>query len=750
MRTLRSILLCVIAITLAGVATDLVHAQRGTRWITYDQAFAARDRVAAADRVLGELPTIQRWLDDDRYLEVKTDGDGNQRIYVVNAADGRAEVYRDLTALGKDLPKGVDPAKPAATSPDGSRLVFVGDGDLYLYDTALGKPRRLTATPSSERNPRFSPDGKWIAYTRDNNLFAYDLVNGVEHQFTTDGSSTVSNGWASWVYYEEILERASQYAAFWWSPDSSRLAFMRFDDSPVPQFPIYHSPGQHGELELQRYPKAGDPNPYVQMGVVAVSDGKLTWMDFDPKADHYLAWPFWSADSKTLVVQWMNRGQDTIRFIACDAATGKGQPFFEQKQDSWVNFFEDIHVFSDGSGFLLRSDVDGWDHLYVYGMDGKLKRRLTSGAWRVASIARVDERGGWVYFVARPEKATWDTQLMRVKLDGTGVQQLTKDAGSHTVNVSPGGRYVIDTFSAIGTMTQMVLMRADGTTVRKLGDARPAAADQYAWGKAELFTIPSGDGYDLPASWVLPPDFNPKQRYPVIFSIYGGPDAGTVRDAFPGVTSHYWAERGVITISVDHRGSGHFGKKGVALMHRNLGKWEMHDLIAAADWLRTKPFVAADKIAITGGSYGGYVTMMALTFGAGKFNYGDAGSGVSDWKLYDSVYTERYMDKPDENPEGYRDGAVLTYVDRYKGGLLITHGTIDDNVHMQNSLQVIDWLTTHDQPFEMMLYPGSRHGIQPTQRPHYNRETSDFWVRVLLNGRMPQAPVVKASSKGTK
>jgi dipeptidyl-peptidase-4 len=207
---------------------------------------------------------------------------------------------------------------------------------------------------------------------------------------------------------------------------------------------------------------------------------------------------------------------------------------------------------------------------------------------------------------------------------------------------------------------------------------------------------------------------------------------------------HYWAQRGVITISVDHRGSGHFGKRGVALMHRNLGKWEMHDLIKAAEWLRGKPFIAKDKIGITGGSYGGYTTLMALTYGADHFNYGLARSSVSDWQLYDSVYTERYMDRPQENPEGYKNGSVLTWMDRYKGLLFITHGTIDDNVHMQNSIQVVDWLTTHGKHFEFMLYPNSRHGLQASQRAHSSRESHDFWMRNLLGGKLPPSSSTSA------
>ncbi len=712
--------------------------EQGSKKIfTYDQVFGGfmPGRGGRGNGITAQLPEITGWADEENYLQTRTDPSDKQRkIFAVSARDGSAKVYRDYSEIQKNLPSGFSAEGAAAATPDLTRFIFNRDNDLYFYDHSARRFRRLTATPAKEQNPRFSPDGKWIAYTRDNNLFAYDLENSVEHQYTTDGSSTVYNGWASWVYYEEILGRGSQYAAFWWSPDSSKLAYMRFDDGPVPAFPIYHADGQHGELEMQHYPQAGDPNPYVAMGVVAVAEGKTVWMDFEPKADHYIAWPFWSADGKTLNVQWMNRGQDTIRIYSCDPSTGRKTAIFEERQPSWVEFFEDIHCFKDGSGFLLRSDVDGWSHLYYYGNDGVLKKRLTSGNWPVTSITTVDENGGYVYFMACPTKS-WDTHLMRVKLDGTGLQPLTEGEGTHRVQVSPGGRYFIDTVSNITTPATMWLRQGDGKPVRKLGDAKTESMDQYAWGKPELFTIPSGDGYDLPAYWVLPVNFSPKKQYPVIFSIYGGPHAGTVRNSWLGNQPHYWAQREVITMSVDHRGSGAFGKKGEALMHRNLGKWEMADLIAAVKWLREKPFVAKDKIGITGSSYGGYTTMMALTFGADYFNYGEAGSSVTDWQLYDSVYTERYMDTPAENPEGYKNGAVLTWASRYKGMLRITHGTIDDNVHLQNTIQVVDWLTSNNKRFEMMLYPDSRHGIQESQRAHLTREGHDFWIRYLLGGK---------------
>ncbi len=741
-RLLIAVLL-VTSFTLSGGSSSVVAAkQDGLKDFTYEQVFRGFGRGGPppgveAEQITGPLPTIRGWADSSHYLEMRTDpADDTRRLYSVSAEDGSAEAYRNYAEIDANLPEGFSARLAAATTPDFTGFVFNNEGDLYYYNLDENRFRRLTATLTTENNPRFSPDGRWIAYTRDRNLFAYDLKEAVEHQFTHDGSDVVYNGWASWVYYEEILGRGTRYAAFWWSPDSTHLAFMRFDDTPVPIFPIYHADDQHGELEQQRYPKAGDPNPWVKMGVVPVAGGDVVWMDFEEKADHYIAWPFWTRDSKTLTVQWMNRGQDIIRFYNCNPLTGEKEQIFEERQESWVDFFGDIYYFEDGSGFLLRSNVDGWSHLYYYNNDGTLKQRLTSGEWRVNNIARVDEDGGYVYFTGRPGK-TWNAQLMRVKLDGTGLEELTQGEGAHRAQVSPGGAYFIDTVSTITMPARMTLHRGDGALVRELGDSRTDATDDYAWGRAEIFTITSEDGqYELPAYWVLPPDFDESKQYPVIFSIYGGPNAGRVSNRWLGLQPHYWAQRGVITISVDHRASGHFGKAGVGLMHRQLGLWEMTDLITATKWLREQPYIAKDKIGITGGSYGGYTTAMALTYGAGHFNYGIAASSVTDWRLYDTVYTERYMDTPAENPEGYNFGAVLTWIDKYDGGLRITHGTIDDNVHAQNTIQVVDWLTSNNKDFELMLYPDSRHGLQASQRSHSSRATHDFWVRTLLDGNI--------------
>ena len=716
-------------------APSLPGQTRARQWFTYEDAFGIREREEAVPG-LKALPEIEGWLDAEHYLETRAG-----KVYKVTATDGSATLHEEAETLAGIEPRGLTNNAVAARTADGALRIYLVNGDLWAVDVPGRSSRRLTQTPAAEENPTLSPDGRLLAFTRGGNLFTYDLAHRLERQLTADGSDTIRNGHASWVYFEEILGRASKYRAFWWSPDGTRLAFLRFDDGPVPVFPIYWADGQHGRLERQRYPKAGDPNPYVRVGAVAATGGPVTWMQFPPEADHYLAWLSWTRDSRKIFVQWMNREQDTIRVLHGDPRSGEVTPFFEETQSSWVNWYEDLTTLASGD-ILVRSDADGWDHLYLHASDGTRKRQLTNGQWRVREILHVDEAAGTVHVLAQPGRTgeTWNTDVRRVRLDGSGTEILTKAPGSYKVRMAPDGRHFLATRSSVSEPASITLHRADGTPVREVATARDDTTATYAWGKAELFTIPSGDGFDLPAMWVLPPDFDRRKTYPVLVSVYGGPDAGTVRNTWASTQAHYWAQRGVIWMALDHRGSGHHGKAGTALMHRVLGKWEMHDYGKAAEWLRAQPFVAGDRIAIAGGSYGGYTTLLALTRTAPLFNFGLSSAPVSDWRLYDTVYTERYMDRPAENPDGYRDGAVLTWIDRYQGGLRLTHGTIDDNVHLQNSMQVVDWLTEHDRTFELMLYPDSRHGVQASQRKHSAREAHDFWVRTLLNGALPAGP----------
>jgi dipeptidyl-peptidase-4 len=710
-----------------GLTSGPVFPQAALKKITYEQAYLNKE-----PRLL-RLMTTGSWLDDEHYLlRERDEKDKTTRLMKVAAASGEKTLFLDYAEIQKALPQGAAAAAPAEASPDYSRFIYAYQNDLYLYSRETQTLRRLTATPAEEeKNARLSPDSRYLAYTRANNLYAYDLDGGLEYQITADGSETVYNGWASWVYYEEILGRGSRYAAFWWSPDSRKIAFLRFDDSPVPVFSIFRSTGVHGELERQRYPKSGDPNPRVKLGIVALPENTVVWADFDENADHYVAWPFWLPASDRLAVQWMNRGQDNIKIFSVDPKTGGKAEIFDEKQRSWVEFFEDHYFFKDGSGFLLRSDVDGWRHLYHYDPKGKLTARLTAGPWQVTDISLVDEKTKRVYFSANKEKST-QTDLYRVGLDGQGLERLTKEPGSHFCQVSPGGSYFLDTSTSVDHPSRQDLFRSDGTLVRNVDSSESPALKEYAVARKELFTIPTEDGYSLPAYWILPPDFVETKKYPILFTIYGGPGAPTVSDSYPPVASLYLAQEGIIVLSVDHRGSGHFGKKGVALMHRNLGKWEMNDLIQAVKWLRQKPFVDGAKIGITGGSYGGYTTCLALTYGADYFTHGIASSSVTDWKLYDSVYTERYMDAPAENKEGYEFGSVMTHAKNLKGALFLEHGDMDDNVHMQNTNQLIDALMDQDKIFEYMVFPNQRHGFGGKKRENASRRHVDFWFKHLL------------------
>ena len=700
--------------------------------LTFQQAFLPRQ---GSPRLIRILPEFETWFDDTHFLVKEEKGLGPKvqaRLLKVDTSSGEKNLFLDYSVHNENMPEGLKLEDFADCSEEYSQFVLTHEDHFYLYDVMTRDLKSIGDNASKAKNITLSPDAKKIAFTRDNNLFIIDMVSGLEQQLTQDGSETVYNGYASWVYFEEVFGRDSKYKAFWWAPDNEMIAFLRFDNEEVPVFPIFNAEGTHGKLEMTRYPKAGDPNPKVMLGIAHVETGNIVWVDTDPEADHYLAWPFWTPDSRNLLFQWMNRAQNNIKLYLADPTTGKKVEIYDEKQRTWVEFFEDIQIFKDHSGFLLKSDVSGWSHLYYYDIEGNLKKRLTHGDWSVQSIKHVDEKNGVVYFQGTRDEKT-ETHLYRIDLDTKEMIRLTENPGFHNCEVSPKGSSFVDTYSSIHHPHIREIRNTRGERLHTHDDAKLPIFDDYALGKVELFTIPSGDGYDLPAIWTLPPDFDKTKKYPVIFVIYGGPNAATVRNRFSQLDKYFLAQHGIIIISVDHRGSSHFGKTGSALMHRNLSKWEMQDLITAVKWLRKKTFIDPDRIGIMGSSYGGYVTCMALTYGADYFTHGIASSPVTDWTLYDTIYTERYMDTPTDNPEGYEFASVLTHANALKGKLLITHGTTDDNVHMQNTMQLISKLENIHKDFDLMIYPGQRHSISLPKRNHLNREIVRFWFRHFLN-----------------
>lgn len=656
------------------------------------------------------LNPVTGWSDETHYIEMDTK---KRQLYAVDINSGERTPY---------------------TPPPTSNVnVMVDDHDVFIQ-YGKDKPKRLTNDEAEEKNPTLSPDGKYVAFTRNNDLYAVDVMTGKEIRYTTDGTDVIYNGYSSWVYYEEILGRPTKYRSFWWAPDSKHLAFMHFDDTKVPMFPINGSTGQHGYVEKTRYPKAGDPNPEVKIGFVPTAGGAVVWADFNEKDDQYFGMPYWSYDGSNMMVQWMNRGQDNLKFYAVKPETGAKKEIYDEKQPSWVDLDFDgrITYLEDKKHYILKSDKTGWAHFYLYTLDGKLVNPLTAGKWQVTELLTIDEKNKVVYFTARKEAST-RTDLYRVNYNGKGFKRLTFGEYSHQVKLSPSGSKFITTYSNVSTPTKRTLLDNTGKLIKELGDSKSAEFASFDIGKTEMITIPTDDGYNLPAVITYPVDFDQTKIYPVIFSMYGGPNAGTVTNTWKGTGVQWWANEGIIQISVDHRASGQFGKEGVALMHRNLGKWEMKDYITAAKWLKAKPWVNPKKLLITGHSYGGYMTTMALTKGADYFDYGYAGAPVTSWELYDTAYAERFMDTPQENPEGYKNASVLTYVDNYKGLLRIMHGDMDDNVHIQNTIQLVDKLEDANKHFELMIYPGGRHGWGGTKSKHDASERYRFYYMNLLD-----------------
>ncbi len=691
--------------------------------LTFAQAYQFRE-----PRILNRPPSLRGWIDDQNYLE-KRIVDGKVFLLKINAGSCEEIVLVDYSDIDINLPDGFKSASADEVTSDYNGFLFNKDNDLYYYNQSKNEFRRLTENDAEEDNPTFSPDGNKVAFTRDHNLFVTDLNTGNETQLTFDGSDSVYNGWSSWVYMEEILGRSTAHLAYLWSPNSEMITFLHTNDSPVPLFPIFNSEGAHGSLEWWRYPQPGDPNPEVKLGIVNLSNKKITWIGKDSNIDQYTAWPSWTKDSKELFYQVLNREQDSLAILSANPFTGKNHLVYSEIQPTWVEFFEDVYLFEDGSGFLLRSDKDGWRHLYYYYMSGKLIKKLTEGDWDVNKIVQVDEKNKQIFFESSKDEQLGN-HLYKINLDGTGLTKLTNSEGTHSTTVSSNGSYFYDTYSNLTTPPKIKLFDSIGIPVKMIADRKSEIFDDYNLGKSEIFYIKTSDGVELPATWILPPDFDSNKKYPVVFSVYGGPGRNDVENKFSAYLERfYFADNNIIYFAVDHRGSGHFGKKGESLMYRNLGKWEMNDYIEAVKWLKQKSFVDSTKIGITGGSYGGYVAALALTYASSYFNYGIAEYSVTDWKLYDDVYTERYMDTPEENPEGYDFGSILSHINNYKGKLLLIHGTMDENVHMQNTLQVVDALTNTDKDFELMLYPGARHGVGFPKWNHVNHLKMNFWFK---------------------
>jgi len=604
-------------------------------------------------------------------------------------------------------------------SPGGDALLLQGEKGIWLYNLATSQMKSLVKDAVPLEDATFSPTGERVAFVEQNNLFAFDLRTGLREKLTDDGNENVMNGKLDWVYEEELANRATG-RAYEWSPDGKKIAYLRLDDAPVPRYPLTHYLSDHVELSEERFPQSGDPNPTPSLHIVSVAGREhQSWTSSGAKSVEYFGPSFsWTPDSKALAFLTLDRAQDELNVHLWDAAAGANRLLLTEKDAHWINSLEPPQFLGDNQRFLWLSERDGWLHLYLYGPNGRLQKQLTHGNWMIDDphfpsipIIGLDEKGGWAYFAATyPDPR--ERQLYRVRLDGSGLERLSQQPGVHGLNLSPDGQFLLDHFSSLHDPPEIRLLKADGSLLTTLNKQTPHL-DEYALGRTELVEVKAADGATLYARLVKPPDFDPARKYPVIIDVYGGPGVQLIQNRW-GLTSlsdHLFAEQGFILWSLDNRGAWGRGHAWESRVFKNLGHYELEDQLAGVAYLKSLPYVDPMRIGITGWSYGGYMTLYALTHAPDVFKCGAAGGPVTDFKFYDSIYTERYMRTPQENPDGYKTSSPLEAADKLKAKVLLIQGTDDDNVHMQNTLNFVEALVKARTLFDLYIQPGEKHGF---------------------------------------
>ena len=674
-----------------------------------------------------------RWLGDgSSYTTLEEVEGGGQNLVRYDSERGAREVLvvaRQFIPQGDSVPLRVE---EYAWSPDNKLLLIFTNtqpvwrlntrGDYWVLERASGRLRQLggkEAKPSTLMFAKFSPDGNRIGYVRENNLYVEDIAGGAITALTTDGSRTLINGTFDWVYEEELM---NYYADGWrWSPDGRSIAYWQLNADQVRDFSLINNTDSlYSRVIPVQYPKAGQANSAARVGMVSSSGGATRWLELpgDPR-NHYIARMDWAANSDEVVLQRLNRLQNTNEVILGDARSGKVRTVLTERDSTWVDLTDNLAWLNGGKSFLWVSERDGWNHVYVVSREGKSVRLVTRGDYDVATVLGADEKDGWLYYVASPEQPT-QRYLFRTRLDGKGKAERlspSKEPGTHAYDRAPSFRYALETYSSFGNPPLVRLIRLPGhqvvrTLVDNAGLRRRVAGLRR--GRVEFFSIPAEDGARMPAYLMRPADFDSTKKYPLLFHVYGGPGSATVNDSWGGY--YLWhlmlTQRGYLVASVDNHGTpAPLGRRWRKAIYGQLGVVETRDQAHAARLLLQRPYVDGNRIGIWGWSYGGFMSLNGIFQHPDLYRTAVVVSPVTHWSLYDNVYTERFNGLPAENKAGYDRGSPLTYVNGFRGNLLLVHGSGDDNVHFQNSEMLINALVSANKPFTMMEYPNRTHCI---------------------------------------
>ena len=741
LRTLaRSIVSSLLSVILVVGAQPFARAQQKTASQTQLRELTV-DRIFGQPSLSGHLMRGVSWSPDGQrlaYLDTQGTGkEGKTELWTLDAATREKTLLLPADKLESVLPAapgtqtqatgaGRRPPAQFQWAPSGGALLFEGPESLAWYDLKSQSGRVLVTGKEELSDVKISPDGKFVSFLRDHNVWLVPAAGGKERALTTGGSEEIRKGELDWVYPEEL----DIFSAYWWAPDSSAVAYLEMDERPVSRYPLVNFESYPGEAEMQRYPVAGGSNPVVRVLVASLDDDQPRVMDIGTNSDCYIPRVNWLPDSRHLAIERLNREQNVLDLLLADTKTGKSSVLLTEKDQYWINVSDDLRFLKDSKRFLWSSERSGYRHLYLYDWSGKELTQVTKGEWEVSHVDGIDEAKGLIYFTAT-EKSPIERHLYRVALDGSGFSRLTKEDGTHMINLAPDASAYVDTYSNTATPPRQDLFRSDGSKIVTINENKVEELAQFRLSPVEFFTIQSRDGVRLNCFMIKPAHFDAAKKYPVIVYTYGGPHAQVVLNAWGG-SNLLWhqmmAQKGFIIFALDNRGSAGRGHVFEEPIHYRLGVQELADQRDGATWLAQQPWVDSRRIGIWGWSFGGFMTITAMLRAADIFKVGFAGGPVTDFRFYDTIYTERYMGLPKQHEEDYVNNSPLKYASGLKGKLLIAHGTADDNVHYANTLSFVNELIKNGLYVEVIAAPGRGHGVSdpPARRIVWNRVTQFF------------------------